>query len=214
MILQVSWQNAIYLVGYIAQAAFFLRFFVQYVASEKKRTSVTPPLFWKLSLLGNIGLLIYSLLLHHYPMSLAQSQNAILSWRNLNLLGPVSRQVRFKTVVFSLISAALLCTLFFFNFCSSWTPQPDLSWGIHLLGIVGIIFFGLRFWVQWWLAETKKSGELNELFWWMSLFGAILSGTYFYISRDWVNFIGPMVCVLPYSRNLYFLRREKSHAQG
>jgi len=202
------------IVGYIAQLAFFLRFFVQYISSEKRGKSVTPPLFWKLSLFGNSGLLLYALSDAHFLVSLAQSQNAVLSWRNLNLLGPASKRVSLGAVSLTLITAAVCCTLYFALFCDSWSPRPDLSVGLHLLGVVGVVLFGLRFWVQWWLAETKQSGELTQAFWWISLVGACISSLYFFLISDWVNFVGPFVGLLPYSRNLYLMRKERAHVLG
>jgi len=48
-------------VGWIGNAVFFSRFFVQWYATEKKKQVVVPQAFWWLSLIGTISLLIYSL---------------------------------------------------------------------------------------------------------------------------------------------------------
>ena len=49
------------LVGWMGNAVFFSRFFVQWYATEKKKQVVVPVLFWYLSLTGSLLLLIYSL---------------------------------------------------------------------------------------------------------------------------------------------------------
>ena len=46
-------------VGFGGQAIFASRFIVQWIASEKKGESTIPILFWYLSVIGGISLLIY-----------------------------------------------------------------------------------------------------------------------------------------------------------
>ncbi|MCE5293364.1 MAG: lipid-A-disaccharide synthase N-terminal domain-containing protein [Chlamydiales bacterium] len=190
----------LYPLGFIAQAAFALRFLIQWKATEQKKQSVTPKAFWHLSLLGNILLLVHSLIQLQLPMSLIQSQNSVLSWRNINLLGPQNQRIRFSTVIVILGAAAASTSLFFLVQDTPTTPT-------HLFGIIGMILFALRFWVQWWEAEKTKTSTLNKPFWWLSIVGAIMSGIYFFIIHDWVNCIGPMLSLIPYGRNLYFLRK-------
>jgi lipid-A-disaccharide synthase-like uncharacterized protein len=48
-------------VGWLGNAVFFSRFFVQWYATEKKKQVVVPQAFWWLSLIGSIILLCYSL---------------------------------------------------------------------------------------------------------------------------------------------------------
>lgn len=186
------------MIGLVAQLLFGMRFLVQWRAAEKAGSSITPKLFWHLSLAGNILLLLHSLIHLHFAMSLAQSLNGILSWRNLNL----HRGTVMHVILMLLFTAFSVMAYFAFHI-----PDAVLPTGIHLFGMIGIIAFGMRFWVQWWQTENNKSGQLTESFWWISLFGAISSGIYFFITEDWVNFIGPLFGLIPYSRNLLFLRR-------
>ena len=48
-------------VGWLGNATFFSRFFVQWYATEKRRRVVVPTAFWWLSLTGSLLLLLYSL---------------------------------------------------------------------------------------------------------------------------------------------------------
>jgi lipid-A-disaccharide synthase-like uncharacterized protein len=48
-------------VGWLGNAVFFSRFFVQWYATEKLKQVVVPTVFWWLSLFGSLLLLIYSL---------------------------------------------------------------------------------------------------------------------------------------------------------
>lgn len=49
------------IVGWLGNAIFFSRFFVQWYATEKRKQVVVPLAFWWLSLSGSLLLLIYSL---------------------------------------------------------------------------------------------------------------------------------------------------------
>ena len=46
-------------VGWIGNAVFFSRFFVQWIATEKRKQVIVPISFWWLSLIGSLLLLIY-----------------------------------------------------------------------------------------------------------------------------------------------------------
>jgi len=48
-------------VGWLGNAVFFSRFFVQWYVTEKKKRVVVPSAFWWLSLIGSLLLLVYSL---------------------------------------------------------------------------------------------------------------------------------------------------------
>jgi lipid-A-disaccharide synthase-like uncharacterized protein len=49
------------LVGWLGNAVFFSRFFVQWYATETKKQVVVPQAFWWLSLIGSVTLLSYSI---------------------------------------------------------------------------------------------------------------------------------------------------------
>jgi len=48
-------------IGWVGNAAFFGRFFVQWYASERQKRVVVPVAFWWLSLIGSVLLLLYAL---------------------------------------------------------------------------------------------------------------------------------------------------------
>jgi lipid-A-disaccharide synthase-like uncharacterized protein len=47
--------------GFLAQFVFFLRFFVQWLQSEREKKSVVPLSFWWLSIIGSVMILIYAI---------------------------------------------------------------------------------------------------------------------------------------------------------
>lgn len=69
--------------GLGAQFIFFMRFFIQWIASEKRKESYIPIEFWYLSLFGGVGLLIYSIHIGDIVFILGQSVGVFIYVRNL-----------------------------------------------------------------------------------------------------------------------------------
>jgi lipid-A-disaccharide synthase-like uncharacterized protein len=74
------------LFGLVGQCAFFSRFFVQWIASEKKGESIVPIAFWYLSLIGGIMLLTYAVWQRDPVITLGQSVGLLVYVRNLTLI--------------------------------------------------------------------------------------------------------------------------------
>ena len=72
--------------GLAAQCCFFLRFFIQWIASERRKKSVIPIHFWYLSLLGGIGILIYSIHINDIVFITGQSFGLLIYTRNIILI--------------------------------------------------------------------------------------------------------------------------------
>lgn len=73
-------------VGFSAQALFASRFIVQWILSEKKGESHIPLIFWYLSIVGGLGLLIYAIYRQDPVIILGQSFGIIVYMRNLILI--------------------------------------------------------------------------------------------------------------------------------
>lgn len=78
--------------GFMGQAAFFMRFLIQWIASEKKKESTIPVAFWYLSLCGGLVLLIYAIHIRDPIFILGQSSGAFIYIRNLILIRKKGRQ--------------------------------------------------------------------------------------------------------------------------
>lgn len=83
---QSNWNNEWFIIGFFAQCTFFLRFFVQWVASERKKSSVIPISFWYFSILGGLGLLAYALHIKDPIFIIGQSAGLLIYMRNLILV--------------------------------------------------------------------------------------------------------------------------------
>lgn len=74
------------IIGFVGQAMFFMRFLVQWIASERKGESVVPLLFWYFSLAGGLILLSYAIHIRDPIFILGQSMGAFIYMRNLFLI--------------------------------------------------------------------------------------------------------------------------------
>jgi lipid-A-disaccharide synthase-like uncharacterized protein len=74
-----------FLVGMFGEAVFFMRFVVQWWASERQKRTVVPMAFWHLSLIGTGLVLAYAIFVWNPVFILAYSLNVFLYVRNLIL---------------------------------------------------------------------------------------------------------------------------------
>ena len=80
--LGITW-NIWKVLGWLGNAIFFSRFFVQWYATEKLKRVVVPTAFWWLSLTGSLLLLTYSIRQHDSVFIFAYGLNWIPFIRNL-----------------------------------------------------------------------------------------------------------------------------------
>ena len=73
-------------IGFFGQFIFFLRFIVQWIASEKQKEVVVPIGFWYLSIVGTIIILVYSIHIKDIVFTTAQIASMFIYARNLMLL--------------------------------------------------------------------------------------------------------------------------------
>jgi len=224
-----EWRTLLYPLGFLSALAFGARFIIQWFQSEKAQKSVVTRSFWEISLLGNLLLMVHSFIQIQAHVCIVQACNAVISWRNLNLMQARRPPVSFNTVLALLLGVVLLSSAAFaiqaaiFNVEGGWLRIPTAPWQTdsnhsvsffwHALGTLGYLLFSSRFWVQWWLAERSHASSLPLSFWWLSLSGAVLSILYFIRIGDSVNLIGPLVGIVPYVRNLMLMRKIKEAAE-
>ena len=70
-------------IGFLGQAFFSARFFVQWVASERQRKSVVPRLLWYFSLGGGMTLLAYAIHRRDPVFIIGQAAGLLVYARNL-----------------------------------------------------------------------------------------------------------------------------------
>lgn len=214
-----EWRELLYYLGFLSSAAFGLRMAVQWLYSEYVGRSVVMRTFWQLSLCGNILLGLHAFIQMQYHIFVAQVANGVISWRNLNLMDPAHKPLTTRQTVAIMVAALSLGTLAYTAQADTWFRVPVLPWSAqkafsvswmwHAIGIVGLVMFNSRFWIQWWGAEKKQQSTLGATFWWISLTGEMLCLTYFMRINDTVNYIGPLFAMVPYIRNLMLIYKGK-----
>lgn len=79
-------ENILLTIGLIGQGAFFSRWLLQYLVSEKCKKCVIPLSFWYLSVLGAALVLIYAILRKDIVFILGQSMGLFIYTRNIFLM--------------------------------------------------------------------------------------------------------------------------------
>lgn len=80
-------------IGFLGQVLFTGRMVVQWLASEKNRKSIVPPMFWWMSLVGAMMLLSYFIWRRDAIGVLGQSFGVFIYVRNLHLIYKEKREV-------------------------------------------------------------------------------------------------------------------------
>ena len=78
--------------GLFAQALFFMRFLVQWIASERAGESVVPMAFWYFSIGGSLLLLTYAIHKLDPVFIIGQSTGSLIYIRNIVLIRRKARQ--------------------------------------------------------------------------------------------------------------------------
>jgi lipid-A-disaccharide synthase-like uncharacterized protein len=80
------------------------------------------------------------------------------------------------------------------------------------VGFMGQALFSARFLVQWISSEKQKKSVIPIAFWYFSLGGGVTLLSYAIFRLDPVFIVGQAGGLLVYSRNLYFVLRDRRQA--
>lgn len=80
-------------VGFLGQTFFFMRFFCQWIASERLKQSVIPNLFWYFSIGGGAVLLAYAIHLGDPVFIVGQAMGLLIYARNLYFIHRTKHEV-------------------------------------------------------------------------------------------------------------------------
>jgi lipid-A-disaccharide synthase-like uncharacterized protein len=85
--------------------------------------------------------------------------------------------------------------------------------GWLVLGFLGQAMFSFRFALQWIMSERAGRSIIPEAFWYFSLAGGLILLAYAIWRHDPVFIAGQGAGLAIYSRNLFFIWREKLRAR-
>lgn len=203
--------KALYALGFFAQLLFFSRMLVQWILSEKHKTSVSPEIFWILSLIASLLMMIYGFFQFDFVIILGQLIGYFIYIRNLSLKDFFNFRFSFVTYLFLILFPLLLLSgLFlrhslFFSFSSFHLPTLLVS-----IGLLGQFIFSFRFVYQWLYSESKHTSVLPYGFWLISFFGSAFLIVYALFRHDLVLFLGQFFGLFIYLRNLFFFKHTKT----
>jgi len=84
----------------------------------------------------------------------------------------------------------------------------------NILGSVGQLLFASRFIIQWIRSEIEGKSVIPLAFWYCSLGGGLLLLCYAIYREEPVFIAGQMPGIIVYSRNLYFIYRDRKAGRG
>ena len=194
----------IFSVGFIAQILFAARIIVQWFQSEKAKKSLSPAIFWQLSLMGSIVFLIYGILRKDFAIIFGQCLVYYIYIRNLHFK---NKWILIHSGLRWIVLLAPLITLSYLFLSSPGNlyevlSNKDIPRWLMIWGTLGQIVFTSRFFIQWIDSEVQKQSVLNKRFWITSLIGSIMIITYAAYRYDPVLFVGHLGGLIAYSRNL------------
>jgi lipid-A-disaccharide synthase-like uncharacterized protein len=83
---------------------------------------------------------------------------------------------------------------------------------MKVIGLVGQMIFGSRFLVQWLASERLGRSVIPVAFWYLSLVGCVLTFGYAIYIKEPVFILAQLGGMMIYSRNLYFVYRDRKRA--
>lgn len=201
----------VYSIGFLAQALFSARLLVQWMKSEKAGKSMSPAIFWQLSILASWLLFLYGLLRNDFAIILGQVIAYTIYIRNLQL------QNRWKSLPFiTRILALASPVIAVVSIMQNWElhhkllfKNDEITLILLLWGVAGQIIFTFRFIYQWIYSENMGKSCLPLGFWIISIIGSCMILSYAIYRADPVLFIGQGFGMIVYSRNIILIRKNK-----
>jgi len=204
----------IYAIGLVAQILFSARLIVQWVKSEKAGRTLSPTIFWQLSLIASFLLMAYGILRNDLVIILGQALSYFIYIRNLQYKGAwklIPYYFKITVIVFPFLAIAWLST----GLVHSWSDilhNDDISMFMLTWGGAGQIIFTFRFVYQWYFSEQKGKSVLPAGFWIISLVGSAVIVVYGIYRQDPIILLGQSFGVFIYIRNLFLIIKNKRNA--
>lgn len=202
----------VYTIGFIAQILFFARTIVQWFKSEHEGKVLSPTLFWKISLLASVLMLVYGILRDDAAILIGQILVYFIYIRNIQLKDDWKPMSVLTRGIILLAPVAILGYLFFGTSYSLATffknednPLPLLIWGI-----AAQLIFISRFFYQWLYSENKKESVLPVGFWVISICGSAMIFLYGLLRFDLVLLASHSFGLFIYLRNILLHYNQKS----
>jgi lipid-A-disaccharide synthase-like uncharacterized protein len=205
-------QSILFGLGFFAQALFSARLLVQWVSSEKAGRSLSPLLFWQLSVLASLLLLVYGIFRRDLVIVLGQAINYCIYIRNIHYhqgWRKIHKFFRMAALTFPFIAMLWLFMGQEYNLASI-IRNEDIPLILLMWGGAGQLVFNFRFVYQLICMERAKGSILPLGFWVISIVGSFMVISYAVFRHDPVLFVGQIFGFVVYGRNIVlFLRAQR-----
>jgi len=194
----------IYAVGFVAQMLFFTRSFIQWFSSEKAGKVLSPVIFWQISLVASLLMMMYGILRKDPAIIIGQLITFYIYIRNLQIQGEWKKIPKLFRYPFPLMPVICIGWILFSgnNKLEQIIGNETIAGWLMIFGIVAQVIFTFRFVYQWIVAEKNKKSTLPVGFWYFSLTGGILTFIYAIMRLDPVLFLSNVFGIFMYARNL------------
>jgi lipid-A-disaccharide synthase-like uncharacterized protein len=214
----------VYALGVTGAVLFYGRFYVQWIASERRRQSIIPIAFWYMSSAGSLMLLVFAVLtqspvgaLGHNLNIVIYSRNLVHIWRERGTLSP-RRNVLVHAAVglIVLVAVGFVARTWLLEYRDTQEMTKEAAqttWIWLAVGLVGQALFASRFLIQWIATERRRVSFIPTVFWQISIMAAALQAASFLQRSEWIFAIGSLATIVIYARNLWFIRINPARSE-
>jgi lipid-A-disaccharide synthase-like uncharacterized protein len=194
----------IYALGFLAQMLFFTRSFIQWFSSEKAGKVLSPLLFWQISLVASILMMVYGILRKDPAIITGQFTTFYIYIRNLQIQGEwkkIPKLFRYPVSIMPLVCLGWII----FSGNNGWQQiigNEKIAEWLMIFGVMAQVTFTFRFVYQWIVAEKNQKSILPVGFWYFSLIGGLMTLFYATMRLDPVLLLSNGMGIFMYSRNL------------
>ncbi len=205
---------------------FYGRFYVQWIASERRGRSVMPVVFWYMSGAGSVVLLLYGVFYQHSPVgALSHCFNSVIYARNLVHIwrerGVLTRRLSLlfhgSVALFILAGVAMVAATWLHEYHQTRGGAPGeaaRAWLWIGVGVAGQALFAGRFILQWAATEMKKRSVVPPAFWYLSVAASLLLMASHLQRMEWVYAAGLAGTLVVYVRNIHLIRAGRGADAG
>lgn len=194
----------LYAIGLTAQLFFGARTLFQWVMSERARKSLSPSIYWILSMVASWLFFIYGWMREDFAIILGQVVSYYIYIWNLDSKGiwrkiPVELRVLLAGTP---PAAIILASGDAATFITTFLQNESVPIWLLIFGTAGQLIFTLRFVYQLIYSYRKKESLLPLGFWIISVSGSAVIIAYGIIRRDPILLLGQVPGIITYLRNI------------
>jgi lipid-A-disaccharide synthase-like uncharacterized protein len=194
----------LYAIGLTAQLFFGARTLFQWVMSERARKSLSPSIYWILSMVASWLFFIYGWMREDFAIILGQVVSYYIYIWNLDSKGIWRKiPVELRVLLAGTPPAAIvLASGDAATFITTFLQNESVPVWLLIFGTAGQLIFTLRFVYQLIYSYRKKESLLPLGFWIISVSGSAVIIAYGIIRRDPILLLGQVPGIITYLRNI------------